>query len=86
MSRRCELTGKGPLVGNRVSHSHHKTKTRQLPNVQSKRIWVPEENKFVRLKVSTRALRTVTRVGLYAFIHKNNLTYKEFGLQGPARG
>ena len=76
MSRRCELTGKGPLVGNRVSHSHHKTKTRQLPNVQSKRIWVPELDRFVRLNISTRTLRTISKMGLVAYCRKNGLDFQ----------
>jgi len=83
---KCQLTGKRRLVANNVSHAHNKTKRVQNPNIQRKRVWVPEEQKFVRLKLSTRALRTVSRVGLYAFIKKNGLTFKEFGLNGPARG
>ena len=80
---KCQLTGKRRLVGNNVSHANNKTKRVQLPNVQRKRIWVPEEGKFVRVRLSTRALRTVTRTGLYAFIRKNGLSYKAFGLTGP---
>ena len=81
---KCQLTGKRRLVGNNVSHAHNKTKRVQMPNIQRKRIWVPEEDKFVRVKLSTRALRTVTKNGLYSFIRKNNLAWKDFGLQGPA--
>jgi large subunit ribosomal protein L28 len=80
---KCQLTGKRRLVGNNVSHAHNKTKRVQKPNIQSKRIWVPEESKFVRVKLSTRALRTVTRCGMYSFIRKNELTFKQFGLSGP---
>jgi large subunit ribosomal protein L28 len=76
MSRRCDLTGKGPLVGNNVSHSHVKTKRRQLPNVQRKRIWVPEVNRFVRLSVSTRTLRTISKLGLAAYCRKNDLDFQ----------
>jgi large subunit ribosomal protein L28 len=82
---KCQLTGKKRLVGNNVSHAHNKTKRVQNPNIQRKRIWVPEEQIFVRLKISTRALRTVTRLGMYAYIRKNGLTFKQFGLSGPAR-
>ncbi|HIA02790.1 MAG TPA: 50S ribosomal protein L28 [Myxococcales bacterium] len=82
---KCQLTGKRRLVGNNVSHAHNKTKRVQKPNVQRKRIWVPEEQTFIRIKLSTRALRTVTKVGLYAYIRKNDLTFKQFGLSGPAR-
>ena len=67
MARRCDLTGKRPLYGNRVSHAHNKTRHRQLPNLQKKRIWDPEQEKWVTLKVSTRALRTITKRGLANF-------------------
>jgi large subunit ribosomal protein L28 len=82
---KCQLTGKRRLVGNNVSHVYNKTKRVQKPNIQCKRIWVPEEQTFIRIKLSTRALRTVTKVGLYAYIRKNDLSFKQFGLSGPAR-
>ena len=63
MSRVCQLTGKKPLTGNHVSHAHNKTKRRQLPNLRTKRIWVEEENKFVTVKISTSALRTLKKKG-----------------------
>jgi large subunit ribosomal protein L28 len=68
VSNRCKLTGKGPLVGNNVSHAHNKTKMRQLPNLQWKRIFVPEENRFVRIRVSTSALRTITHKGMMHYL------------------
>ncbi len=61
MSRRCEITGKGPLVGHKVSHSNIKTKKRSLPNLQTKRIWDATAGKFVRVRLSTSALRTLDR-------------------------
>jgi large subunit ribosomal protein L28 len=70
MSRRCEITGKKPLTGNLVSHSMRHTKHRQLPNLQTKRIWLPEENRFVKMKVSARALKTMNRNGVAATIAK----------------
>ncbi|MBR57223.1 MAG: 50S ribosomal protein L28 [Myxococcales bacterium] len=73
----CKLTGKGPLVGYNVSHAHNKTKKRQQPNIQKKRIWVPEEGRYVRLRLSTRALRTITKVGLMPFLRKNGLKLKD---------
>lgn len=79
MARKCQLTGKGPLTGNRVSHSNKKTKRRQLPNLQKKRIYVPELDRWVSVKLSTRALRTVTRQGLMSFLRKNGLTLKDLG-------
>jgi large subunit ribosomal protein L28 len=77
MSRRCKLTGKGPLVGNNVSHAHNKTKRRQLPNLQSKKIFVPELKRTVRIKMSTRAMRTVDEMGLMAYLRKNGLQLKD---------
>ncbi|MBC7533646.1 MAG: 50S ribosomal protein L28 [Oligoflexus sp.] len=73
MSRRCELTGKGVQVGNRVSHSNVKTKHRFLPNLQTKRFWSVELAKFVTLKVSTAAIRTIDKLGLDTFARKNGV-------------
>jgi len=64
MSRVCQVTGKRPMVGNKVSHSNRKTKRRTEPNLQSRRFWVPSENRYVRLKVSVAALRTIDKVGI----------------------
>lgn len=77
MARRCALTGKKPLTGNRVSHSHRKTKRRQLPNIQTKRIYVPELGRSVRVRISTRALRTVDRKGLMSFLREQGLLLKD---------
>ncbi len=77
MAKRCRLTGKGPLSGNRVSHSHKKTLRRQLPNIQKKRLYIPELDRWVRVKLSVRALRTVTRKGLLQFLKDEGLTLKE---------
>lgn len=63
MSRRCQLTGKGPITGNNVSHAHNRTKRRFLPNLQKKRIWVQELNRFVTLKLSARGIKTITKNG-----------------------
>ncbi len=63
---KCNFTGKKPMSGHRVSHSQRKTKHWQQPNVQSKRIWDEETGKWIRVRVSTRALRTITRKGLRA--------------------
>lgn len=68
MSKVCQLTGKRPLTGNSVSHANNRTKRRQLPNLKSKRIWVPEENKFITVKLSTRALRTLKKKGYSAMM------------------
>ena len=77
MAKRCRLTGKSPLSGNRVSHSHKKTRRRQLPNIQTKRLYIPELDRWVRVKLSVRALRTVTRKGLLRFLKDEGLTLKE---------
>ena len=76
MSRRCELSGKGVLVGHRVSHSNIKTKHRFLPNLQKKKFWSPELGKFVTLKVSTSTIRTIDKLGLDAYARKNGIKLK----------
>ncbi len=63
MARKCQVTGKKPLVGNHVSHAHNKVKRRQLPNLQKKRIYIPEEKRYVTVRLSTRALKTINKVG-----------------------
>ena len=77
MARRCKISNVGPLVGYAVSHAHNRTKKRQLPNLQSKRIFVPEENRWVRVKLSTRALRTVTKKGLVAYLRDEGLSIRD---------
>ncbi len=77
MARRCSITGKKPLSGNSVSHSHNKTKRWQRPNIQSKRLYVPELNRWVRVRLSTRALRTVTKLGLLPFLKKQGLSLND---------
>lgn len=72
MSKICQLTGKKPLTGNSVSHAHNRTKTRQYPNLKVKRIWIPEENRFIKLKISTRAFRTLKKKGYAAMISELN--------------
>ncbi len=68
MANRCEITGKKPLTGNLVSHSTRHTKRRQMPNLQTKRIWVPEEGRFVKMKVSARGIKAISRNGAAATI------------------
>jgi large subunit ribosomal protein L28 len=64
MARVCQITGKGPMVGNNVSHANNKTKRRFLPNLQYRRFWVESENRWVRLRVSAAGLRLVDKVGI----------------------
>jgi len=66
MSRRCQLTGKKANNAFAVSHSHRRTKKLQEVNLQTKRIWWPEGNRFVRLRLSTTALKTLKKKGLSA--------------------
>ncbi len=68
MSRVCQVTGKRPITGNKVSHSNIKTRRRFLPNLQTKRFFLAEEDKWVTLKVSTEAIRTIAKNGLYSVI------------------
>ena len=70
MARRCDLTGKGPLSGNLVSHSQRHTKHRQMPNLQTKRIWIAEENRFVKMKLCTGMIKAITRNGAATTIAK----------------
>ena len=64
MARVCQVTGKGPMVGNNVSHANNKTKRRFLPNLQYRRFWVETENRFVRLRVSAAGLRLIDKKGI----------------------
>ena len=66
MARVCKVTGKRPMSGNNVSHA--KTKRRFLPNLQSRRFWVESENRWVRLRVSNAALRTIDKLGIDAVL------------------
>jgi large subunit ribosomal protein L28 len=63
MARRCQVTGVSPVAGSHISHAHNKTKTRFLPNLQKKRIWVQELNRYVTLKLSTSAIKTINKKG-----------------------
>ena len=66
MSRICEMTGKGPLVGNRVSHANNRKRRRFLPNLHSHRFWVESEKRYVTLRLSNHGLRIVNRIGIEA--------------------
>jgi large subunit ribosomal protein L28 len=64
MARVCQVTGKRPMVGNNVSHANNKTKRRFLPNLQRRRFWVESENRWVSLRLTTNALRTIDKNGI----------------------
>jgi large subunit ribosomal protein L28 len=68
MARVCQVTGKVPMGGNKVSHSNIKTKRRFLPNLQKKRLYLAEEDKWITLKLSTTALRTINKNGLLSVV------------------
>jgi large subunit ribosomal protein L28 len=70
MARTCDITGKRMMVGNKVSHSNIKTKRRFYPNLQTKRFFIPEDNTWITLKVSTSALRTINKNGITAVLKK----------------
>lgn len=77
MARKCVFTGKSPLVGNNVSHAHNKTKKVQRPNIQTKRIFVSELGRYVRIHLSTRALRSVSKLGLIAYMKQTGVQLKD---------
>lgn len=70
MARVCDLTGKRTITGNSVSHSNRKTKRRFIPNLHKKRFFVPELDKWITLKVSASAIRTINKHGIYDYIKK----------------
>ena len=77
MSRKCKISGKKPLTGNNVSFSQKKTKRRFIPNIQTKKVYVPEIDQSVRIKMSVRAMRTVDKIGLMPYLKKQNLSLKD---------
>ena len=69
MSKVCSVTGKKPLTGNNVSHADNKTKRRQLPNLQKKRIWLEDEKRWVTVKISAGGIRTLDKVGTKSILN-----------------
>lgn len=70
MSRTCQITGKRPMNGNLVSHANNKTKRKFFPNLFKKRFFIPEENKWITLKVSANGIRTITKLGISESLKK----------------
>lgn len=68
MSKYCELTGTSVMTGNNVSHANNRTRRRFLPNLQKKRIWIPEEKRWITIKATARALKTLDKKGLYGML------------------
>ncbi len=64
MAKVCQVTGKRPVVGNNVSHAHNKTRRRFLPNLHTHRFWVESENKFVKLRLTTKGMRIIDKKGI----------------------
>lgn len=64
MSRVCQVTGKRPMSGNNVSHSHRKTRRRFLPNLHNRKFWVASENRWVNLRVSAKGVRIIDKNGI----------------------
>ncbi len=64
MSRVCQVTGKRPMSGNNVSHAHNKTRRRFLPNLHNHRFWVESEQRFVRLRLSSKGMRIIDKKGI----------------------
>ncbi len=77
MSRQCDLTGKKPLSGNKVSHANNRSRTKQNPNLQTKRVFDPESGKTIKLRLSTSAIRTLDKIGsLSKFLRKYQHLFK----------
>ena len=77
MSRVCKLTGKKPLRGNKVSKSNNKTNRFQYPNLQKKKIFVPELNKAITIKLSVKAMKIVDKLGLLPYLKKQGLSLSD---------
>ena len=68
MSRVCQVTGKGPVTGNNVSHANNKTRRRFLPNLHTHRFWLDGEKRFVRLRVSSQGMRIIDKLGIESVV------------------
>ncbi|MBC8172270.1 MAG: 50S ribosomal protein L28 [Chitinophagales bacterium] len=68
MARVCDLTGKKTISGNKVSHSNHKTRRKFYPNLQEKKFYIPEEGRWVTLKIATTTLKTINRKGISTYV------------------
>ncbi len=70
MSRVCQVTGKGPMSGNNVSHANNKTRRRFLPNLHTQRFWLESEKRYIKLRVSKKGLRMIDKLGIEAVLEK----------------
>ena len=80
MARECQLTGKKPMVGNKVSHSNMKTKRRFLPNLQKKNFFLPETGEWIKLNVTTAAMRNIDKLGLFEYLKRLKADGKHTGV------
>lgn len=77
MSKVCQVTGKHPQAGHCVSHANNKTKRRFLPNLQKRRFWVPTQERFVTLTVSTNGMRVIDKLGIEAVLKQIEISEKD---------
>ena len=70
MSRVCDITGKKPMFGNNVSHAHNKSRRRFNINLQRKKFWLPEENRYITLRISTRGMRIIDKKGITRVVNE----------------
>ena len=68
MSKVCQVTGKRPISSNNVSHAHNKTRRRFLPNLHTHRFWLPGENRYVKLRVSSKGMRIIDKKGIESVV------------------
>lgn len=80
MARKCAFTGKRPNVANKVSHSNRKAKKRQLPNLQYKRLWWSEGDTFVRVRLSTTAIRVIDKKGLDIYAVESGIDLTQYAV------
>lgn len=83
MAKKCPITGKKPLAGHNVSHANNKTKRRYLPNLKVKRFWLSDENRYVRLRITTRGMRIIDKHGIEKVL--NDIKLREQLTQAEAR-
>jgi len=76
MSRKCQITGVTKQYGHNVSHANNKTNRVFNSNLQTKRFWVPELKKFIKIKVTTSAIRSIDKIGLMAMLKKHGVSLK----------
>lgn len=74
MPKVCQISGKKPMTGNNVSHANNRTKRRFLPNLQTKKFWIPEEKRWVRLSLTTKAIKTIDKRGIKSILKETGFS------------